>query len=103
MHRQFVQAPGTQRIHTRVVPDIRTRSTMLTELEVVDVRRRPTLEHNDELVLRAIKRAHSGIRLIPDAHVLELGIDISASRKDFTDVSPVHTDLVNRAISRRRS
>src|SRR5262245_64677993 len=72
---------------------------MLAKLEVVDVRGGATFEHEDQLVLRAIERAHSGVRLIPDAHVLELGIDRASRRRDLGDVPPVHTDLMDRSIA----
>src|SRR5215467_14796221 len=57
------------------------------------------LEHEYQLVLRAIERTHAGVRLIPDAHVFELGIDRATRRRDLGEVPPVHADLMDRSIA----
>src|SRR5215471_16876756 len=63
------------------------------------MRRGAAFEHEYQLVLRAVERAHSGVRLIPDAHVLELVVDRATRRRDLGEVPPVHTDLMDRSIA----
>src|SRR5262249_27153258 len=60
-------------VDRRIVPDIRPVSAKLPELHIIAVRRDTGFEHQDQLVLAAIERAHAGIVLDPRAEVLELG------------------------------
>src|SRR5215469_16859775 len=58
---------STRTIHSRVVPDIAAMAAKLTKLHVVAVWGMAVLEHEHQLVLAAIERAHAGIMLGPDA------------------------------------
>ena len=49
-----------------IAPHVRAVSSVLAELDVVGVRCVTVLEDQDELVLRAIERAHAAIDLVPD-------------------------------------
>jgi hypothetical protein len=71
VHGQVLIAATTEPVDTGVGPDIRPVPAMLAQLDVVDVPALARLEHEHELVLRAIERAHAAIRLGPDAQILE--------------------------------
>src|SRR5439155_22889456 len=60
-----------QRVLADIIPDVGPVPAMAPERHVVDMRGRADLEHEDELVLGTIERAHAGIGLVPDAQVLE--------------------------------
>ena len=56
------------------------------------------LEHEHQLMLRAVETAHSGIGFFPDAEVLEFGIDSPASPQQLTQMPPIHADEVDGAL-----
>src|SRR6185437_14488519 len=62
------------------------------------MRRRAILPDKDHFVLRAVKSAHTGIGLVPDADVLQFGVMGIASREHFAHMTPVHADLMDRTI-----
>src|SRR5260370_37811447 len=64
------------------------------------MRSRAILPDKDHLVLGAVKRAHSGVGLVPNANVLEFGVVSISSCEHFSHVAPVHADLVDRTIGR---
>jgi hypothetical protein len=45
---------------------------MLTQLEIVDVRSRPTLPHEHKFMLGTVERAHAAIGLVPDSEIFHL-------------------------------
>src|SRR5580700_2091266 len=55
------------------------------------------LEDKDELVLAAIQTAHTCVALDPNAKVLELGVNLGASRQNLKLMAPVHADEVQGA------
>src|SRR5260370_63719 len=57
------------------------------------LRGRTVLPHKNHFVLRAIKRTHSGVVLVPEI----VGI---TRCEHFSHMAPIHADLVNRAIGR---
>src|SRR5262245_35812215 len=83
-----------------IVPNIGPVPAIAPERYVVDVRSRADLEHEDELVLGTIERAHAGIRLVPDAQVLEFGVDLFAGGQHLSQVPPVHAHEMNGAVDR---
>src|SRR5258706_9767189 len=99
-HGELIQASGSHRIHTFIIPSVRRMATILLEFKVVQVRGRTVLPHKTHFVLRAIKRTHSGVVLVPDAYVLELRIVGITRCEHFSHMAPIHADLVNRAIGR---
>src|SRR5438105_7958119 len=58
-----------------VMPHVGAVAAMLTQFDVIPVRRPAVLEHEDQLVLAPVERPHAGIVLDPHAQVLEFGID----------------------------
>jgi hypothetical protein len=57
------------------------------------------LEHEDQLVARAIEGSHAAVGLGPDDQILELVIDPAAGGHQLTHMPPVHADEVDRAIA----
>src|SRR5262245_57291879 len=100
MHRQLFQAPGAHGVHAGVIPNIGAIASMLAQLEVVDVPSAAALPHEDQFVLAAIEAAHASVGLVPDTEVLELAVDLAASRT--TRRSPVtKRSLFSRASASR--
>ena len=58
-----IWATIAEAIDTRIGPYIRAVAAIFAKLDIVDVGRIPRLEDADELVLRALKRAHAGVGL----------------------------------------
>src|SRR5829696_264191 len=96
VHGKLVHAAGLERVRARITPNIRARAAVLTELEGIEMRFAPLLEHEHELVLRAVEGALAGVRLDPNADVLELRVDGSARRNELGYVAPVHADVADR-------
>ena len=59
----------------------------------------PLFKHEDKLVLAAVERAHPGIVLDPDAEIFQIAIDAAAGGHQLFDVSPVHADEVQSAVT----
>ena len=76
---------------------MRAVAAMSPELNIVDMRSRPVLENEDEFVLRAIKAAHAGVRLCPDAKIDRFEMGAVERRHAALDMAPVHTDVDKRA------
>ena len=72
---------GTECVYAGICPDVRTASPVLAELEVVCVWCVAVLEHTDEFMLRAIKRALACICLYPHHKILQFGVDLLACRQ----------------------
>lgn len=87
----------TEAVGARISPDVRPVAPVLAKLDVVDVGGRTVLEDEHAFVLRTVERAHSAIRLHPDAHVFHFAISASGDHH-LTKVSPVHANVVNRTI-----
>src|SRR6516162_5916596 len=100
MHGQFVHAALFERVYAGVIPDIGSRSAMLTQLEIIHMRAAARLPDEDELVLGPVEGAHPGIALVPDAEIFELPVDRSARDQHLVGVAPVHADVMNRAVFR---
>jgi hypothetical protein len=56
------------------------------------------LPDEHQFVLRAIKRPHPGVALVPDAEILKLVIDSVTGRQHLRHVPPVHAGRVDRAV-----
>src|ERR1700730_14803468 len=64
------------------------------------MRSRAIFPDKDHLMLRTVESTHSGIALVPDANVLQLGVVGISSCEHFAHVAPIHADLVDRTIGR---
>ena len=73
-----------ERVNAGVPPDVASVATVSAELDIIRVRRRPHFADVDELMLRAVERAHPGIRLHPDAKVFAFAVDGAARREELT-------------------
>ena len=100
VQRQVLAPAAGHRVHRGVVPDVGAVAAVPAELDGVEVRRLADPVDEDQLVLRAVERAHAGVRLVPDAEVQELAVDRAADRHDVLEVPPVHADEVHRAVAR---
>src|SRR2546425_124481 len=84
-------------VEPTIFPDIGSVSPMSAQFDV-EVVGCPALEHEHKLVLRAIKRPHSGIVLDPDADVFE-GQSL-ACLQDLGGMAPIHTHKKDRSVDR---
>ena len=71
---------------------------MLSELKIVDVRRRAILENKDEFVLAPVESAHAATLLDPHTNIACVAIDAGSGRKNLGKVPPVHAYVVNGAV-----
>ena len=62
------------------------------------MRRRAVLEDEDQFMFRTVQRAHATIVLVPDAQVLESGVDSPSCGLDFEHVAPIHAQKMDRAV-----
>ncbi len=85
-------------VDARVGPDIGPVPPVAIQLDVVDVWRAAGLDHENQLVLGAVERAHAAVGLGPDAEVFELTVNRLAGARDFAGVAPVHTNEVDRSL-----
>src|ERR1700733_11133124 len=85
-------------IHARISPKVRTVAAKLAELNVVNVGALPVFENKYQLVLAAVKRAHSGVILSPDTNVFQFGIDLLSCLSQFAEVAPVHENVMKTPI-----
>jgi hypothetical protein len=69
---QLVQASGPKGVDAGIVPDVRARTAVAPELDVVEMSCLADTEHSDELVRATVERALAGIRLRPDHQIHHL-------------------------------
>src|SRR5271166_986363 len=62
------------------------------------MRRAAVLEHEHQLVLRPIERAHAAIVFVPDAERLQFGVCTAAGGEQLETMPPIHADEVNRSV-----
>ena len=84
--------------HARIGPDVGAVAPELAKLDVVAVGRTAILEHQHQLVGRAVETAHAAVRLGPDTDVDELAIARATRRDQGEDVLPIHANVAQRAI-----
>src|SRR5262249_50717999 len=95
---QLSHAATLEGIYPGVIPDVGAITPTGTETKIVDVRRSSDLEHQDHLMFGAIKRSHSGIGFVPDAHVLVLAVDVFGGCQDLTQETPVPATVMDGTI-----
>src|SRR5215469_16581578 len=83
-------------IASRVPPHIAAVAPEAAKLDVVAVLVAAVFEDKDELVLAAVKRAHPGIILDPNAEVLDLAVDAVGGAEQLCDMAPIHADVMQR-------
>src|SRR5450432_2800495 len=90
MQFEIGETSRSKAIDARIVPNIGPVSTRLAEAKRIQMLRGPDLEHENNLVLRAVECSHAAIAFVPYADVLQLGKDPFAGVQHFAHVSPVH-------------
>src|SRR6185437_9113200 len=98
MHCQLLKSIRLQHIDARIVPDIGAVPAVPSQLDVVDMRCAPAFEDEDQLVLRAVKAAHAGITLVPDAEIFWFPIWRLSGAQEVADVPPIHKDECDRTV-----
>src|SRR5450759_4541944 len=98
MGAQKLHAVLAEGIDAPVRPNVRAWAAALAEFEVVLMRRVPVLEHENELMLRAIECAHAGVRFGPDAEVLQFEVRVVAGVENFAEMAPIHADEKDGAV-----
>ena len=99
---QLVQASGAKRVDAGVMPDIGARTAVAAEFDVVEMGCLPDTKHADELVLAAVERALTGVRLRPDHQVQHLIVDRAAGLEQFAQMPPIHAHEMDSAVARHR-
>src|SRR5437763_13199699 len=79
-----------ERVDAGISPHIASVPAEAAELHVIAVRAGAGFEHEDELVLAAVQRAHPRIVLDPDAQIQKFGIDFAAGGEHLFHVPPIH-------------
>ena len=69
---------------------------MLPEFDHIEMRRRANAIDEDQFVLRSVERAHPSIRLVPEAEIEEVAIDLFADGGDVIQGIAVTEDEVTR-------
>src|SRR5215472_11608014 len=87
-----------ERVGARIAPYVTAVTAELTKLDVVAMSGMAVLEHEDQLVLAAVKRSHTAVVLRPHAQVLKFGIGLAPGREQLAHVAPVHTDEMERTL-----
>src|SRR5262249_4258646 len=95
VHDELGSSLALEGIHARIIPDIRSRSPILAEFEVIDVWLCTVFPDQDQLLLGSIERSHARVALIPHANVVEVVIDRAACDEQFEDVARIDADIVN--------
>jgi hypothetical protein len=83
------------------MPDIAAVTAKLAELDVVAMRSAALFEDEDELVLAAVERAHTGIVLDPDTEVLQFATGFGTGGQQLVQMAPASPCRRSAAIRRR--
>src|ERR1051325_2686602 len=97
---KLLQAPGAEGGHASIVPDVRSRTPMPPELDIVQMLRLPDAKDADKLVLAAVERALAGVCLHPHGDVDGIAVDGLSRRHQLGNVPPVGTDIMECAVAR---
>lgn len=92
MKREILAPAADERVDRGVVPHIGAVATMAAKFDRVEVRGRPHLVNEHQLMLRTIERAHARIALVPEAEVQKLAIDAAAGSGDIVHVVVIAPD-----------
>ena len=74
MRGKVIKTADAESIDTRIFPDVRPISAVLSKFKIVDVRRFAAFEDEDQFVLRAIKCALACVRLDPHDDIFQFGV-----------------------------
>src|SRR4051812_377758 len=96
---EVIHSAGPKRVRSRVVPDVGSRASMSTQLDIVAMRPPPNREDANQLVLAAVERALASVRLHPDSQIDGVAIHGLSGRDQFGNVAPIHAHVVNRAFA----
>ena len=91
---------AVQGVLADIVPDVGPMPTIAPERHVVDVRGAADLADKNELVLGTIERAHAGVRLVPDAQVGQVAVDLLPCGQHLFHVPPIHAHEMDGAVDR---
>jgi hypothetical protein len=100
VHGQLIESARPEAVHPWIGPDVGARAPVLPQPEGVDVSLPALLEHEHELMLRAIKAALTGVALDPDADILQLIVGPGSRSTELIYMAPVHAHIVDGAIDR---
>src|SRR5512132_2760117 len=100
MRAKLLHPAGTERVHSGVVPDIRSRTPMPPKLDIVEMWRLPDAKDADKLMLAAVERALPSIRLHPHGDVDDVSIGRLGGCHQLGNVSPIGADIMQGAVGR---
>src|SRR5258708_7435820 len=84
---------STKIIRAWVVPDIGSIASEPPELDIVLVRLLAVLENENQLMPRAIKRAHAAVALRPNTQVHQFAFGGLGGRQYLLRMSPIHKSI----------
>jgi hypothetical protein len=84
--------------HSNIFPNICSAPSEAPEFNIVDVLGSTVLVHKNELMCGSVQRTHSGIVFRPNANVFEFGICIIGGIGQFSNMSPIDTNEMDRAL-----
>lgn len=100
---KITQASRAERVDAGIGPNIRPRTAMTTELDVIQMRARARAEHGNLFMRAAVKAALASVGLSPDTGIDVCAIDRLAGLEEFAHVAPIHAHIVRGHRSARRA
>ena len=101
MRSQRLDAPRAKAVDPLVGPYIAAIAPMAAEFDVIAVWTIADPKHTNQFVLRTVKASLACVGFRPDAQVQHSPIDAMASLDQFSDMPPIHADIVDGALYRK--
>ena len=98
VHGKLVEPICTEHVRPGIGPDIAAVTSMLSELDIVNVLAATVLPDKDQFVLAAVERPHAAIGFTPNDKVLELPVDAPAGGQHLIQMAPIRAHEVDCAV-----
>lgn len=98
VHGKLIEPICAEHIRPGIGPDIAAVTSMLSELDIVNVLAAAVLPDKDQFVLAAVERAHAAIGFSPNDKVLELPVDAPAGGQHLIQMAPIRAHEVDCAV-----
>ena len=77
------------------MPDIGAIASKLTQLNIVAMVPATRFEHENQLMLTAVKGTHAGGVFDPNTDIFQLPLNLTKGREQFVHVAPIHANELN--------
>src|SRR5258708_3795831 len=98
VHGKLIEPICTEHVRPGLGPDIAAVTSMLSELDIINVLAAAVLPDKDQFVLAAVERPHAAIGFIPNDKVLELPVDAPAGGQHLIQMAPIRAHEVDCAV-----